>query len=536
MDFTKDYILSINLFTPLIGVFLILIISILGQYGKRKSHIQYNRLNVFGENWALIIAIIFSAAPLILTSILLYTPDLIFGEVSINFIAKERFMWLDNLKINYSLMADGLSLVFILLTEALTIISIIVYWRVRNNYRGSPVLAMIFMLLLEVSCLGVFLANDLLLFYIFFEASLIPMLFIIGIWGREERVYASMKLFIYTVFGSVLFLLAILYLKSVFGTSEISELKLVIDQLAPSVQKYLWIGMFIAFAIKVPMLPFHTWLPDAHVQAPTFGSMMLAGILIKMGAFAMIKFLIPLFPQISIEYSSFVAFLSVIGIIYGSLLALAQTDMKKLIAYSSVAHMGYVTLGIFVPCGIGYTGAVFQMISHAFISSALFMSVGFIYERLHTLEIAKIHSLATRMKFFSVMFMIFTMGSVGLPGTSGFIGEFLTIVSAISRSVYFIYGLLAATGIIFGAIYMLVLYKKVFMNHIDGEIGDGIAESVDLKTNKLENTILIIFACAVIYFGIQPMRIIEKIQNVDINSYSNCNIKNNIDTLNNQRG
>ena len=335
---------------------------------------------------------------------------------------------------------------------------------------------------------------------------------------------------------SRLFLLAILYLKSVFGTSEISELKLVIDQLAPSVQKYLWIGMFVAFAIKVPMLPFHTWLPDAHVQAPTFGSMMLAGILIKMGAFAMIKFLIPLFPQISTEYSGFVACLSVAGIIYGSLLALAQTDMKKLIAYSSVAHMGYVTLGIFVPCGIGYTGAVFQMISHAFISSALFMSVGFIYERLHTLEIAKIHSLATRMRFFSIMFMIFIMGAVGLPGTSGFIGEFLAIISAISRSGYFIYGLLAATGVVFGAIYILLLYKKVFMNHANGKIGDGIDQSVDLQTNKLENALLIIFACAVIYFGIQPMSIIEKIQNVDISSYSNCNVKNDISKLNNQRG
>lgn len=526
MNFLKDYILSLNVFTPLVGVFIILIVSILGQYGKRDGHVYHNRKNILSENWALIISILCSLIPMIITVILFCNPSLVFSDFDGNIVFKEQSMWLDNIKISYSLMADGLSLVFMLLTEALTIISIIVYWRVRNNYKGSPLLAMIFMLILETCCLGVFVANDLLLFYIFFEASLIPMLFIIGIWGREERIYASMKLFIYTVFGSVLFLFAIIYLKSVFGTSEVSELKLVVYQLAPSVQKYLWIGMFIAFAIKVPMLPFHTWLPDAHVQAPTFGSMMLAGILIKMGAFAMIKFLIPLFPEISSSYSVFVAFISVVAIIYGSLLALAQKDMKKLIAYSSVAHMGYVTLGVFVPCGIGYNGAVFQMISHAFISSALFMCVGFIYERLHTLEIVKIHSLASRMKFFSIMFMIFTMGSVGLPGTSGFIGEFLTILSAISRSGYFVYGLLAATGVVFGAVYMLLLYKKVFMDHRSGVIGDDIDEAVNIETNKLENTLLVIFACAVIYFGIQPMKIIDKIQNVDINEYSNCKVKN----------
>jgi NADH-quinone oxidoreductase subunit M len=321
-----------------------------------------------------------------------------------------------------------------------------------------------------------------------------------------------------------LFLFAIIYLKSVFGTSDISELKILIPQLAPSVQEYLWVGMFIAFAIKVPMLPFHTWLPDAHVQAPTFGSMMLAGILIKMGGYAMIKFLLPLFPEISLQYSHFIGLMSVVAIIYGSLVALGQKDIKKLIAYSSVAHMGYVTLGIFVPCGMGYNGAVFQMISHGIISSALFMCVGFIYERFHTLEITKIHSLATRMRFFSIAFMIFTLGSIGLPGTSGFIGEFLTILSALSRENYFIYGVLASTGVVLGAIYMLLLYKKVFMEHRDGLIGD-VNESVNLNTNKIENVLLVIFIVAVIYFGVQPMRIISKIDEVNIAEYSNCNVR-----------
>lgn len=509
-NFLENYILSINIFSPFIGILLIVLIAILGSYGMRDGYLYHHRKNILSENWALIISLIFSSLPIITTSfLLLYSTQLHLME---------RF---DFKFINYSLGVDGLSLVFILLTEVLTLLSIIVYWRVRNNYKGNPILAMIFMLILEICCIGVFSSNDLLLFYIFFEASLIPMLFIIGIWGREEKVYAAFKLFIYTIFGSLLFLLAIIYLKASLGVTEISELKILITQLSPSVQKYLWIGMFIAFAIKMPMLPFHTWLPDAHVQAPTFGSMMLAGIIIKMGGYAMIKILLPLFPEISSQFSHLVSWSSVIAIIYGSFVALGQKDVKKLIAYSSVAHMGYVTLGIFIPCGTGYNGAVFQMISHGFISSALFMCLGFIYERVHSYEIEKIHSLASRMRFFSIIFMILTLGSIGLPSTSGFVGEFLVIVSALSRGGYLIYGILAATGVVLGAIYMLLIYKKMFMENKGGLIAE-IDENVDLRTNFLENSLLVVFALAVIYFGLQPMKIINKINEVDIVSYSNC--------------
>ena len=520
-SFIKDYILTINTFTPLIGMFLVLVIAILGCYGK-KRHQNEQQECTHNKTWALVISLIFAGIPIITTSILMISPSA--------FQMVEKFKWIESAKIDYSLKVDGLSLALILLTEVLTILSIIVYWRVHKNYKGNPVFAMILMLILEVCCIGVFSANDLVLFYIFFEASLIPMLFIIGIWGREERMYASLKLFIYTIFGSMLFLLSIIYLKSTFGTSEISELKTLIPQLAPHIQKYLWICMFIAFAIKMPMLPFHTWLPDAHVQAPTFGSMMLAGVIIKMGGYAMIKILLPLFPSISSEFSHIIAYLSVIAIVYGSLVALGQKDVKKLVAYSSVAHMGYVTLGIFVPCGMGYSGAVFQMISHGIISSGLFMCLGFLYERTHTFEIEKIHSLATRMKFFSIIFMILTLGSVGLPGTSGFIGEFLVILSSLSRDGYLIYGIITATGVVFGAVYMLLIYKKMFMEHKDIDYSHNIIETPtkNWSTNLLENSLLIIFSLGVIYFGLQPMKIISKINEVDISDYSNCSVKKTI--------
>ncbi len=524
MEILKNYILSLNVFSPLIGVFIILIISLFASYSCKKNsseHKDYCRENAYNGHWALIIGIFFSFIPFFITFILLSQET---NSKYFNFHLEEKFTWLNALQINYNLVIDGLSASLMFLTEALTIICMIVFWKSRKNYDANPILAITLMLLLETTCLGVFSSTDLILFYIFFEASLIPMLFIIGLWGRENRIYASLKLFIYTVFGSLLFLFAIIYLKVTFGTSEISELKLLISQLDLKVQKCLWIAMFIAFAIKVPMIPFHTWLPDAHVQAPTFGSMILAGVLIKMGAYAMIKFLIPLFPEISIEYSHFVALISVFAIIYGALLSLAQTDIKKLIAYSSVSHMGYVTLGIFIPWNLSYNGAVFQMISHGFISAALFMSIGFIYERLHVLEIEKIHSLASRMKFFAIMFMIFTLGSVGLPGTSGFIGEFLVIVSAASRTGYMIYGILAASGVIFGAIYMLLLYKKIFMEERDLIIGDSIDSNVCLKTSKLENSLLIIFAFAIIYFGLQPMKITQKLEQNSLQD--NINLKN----------
>ena len=366
----------------------------------------------------------------------------------------EKKVLLSKYQISYYLGVDSISIVFILLTAVLVPLCIF-YSKLSIKLRIKEFI--ISFLILESLIMGVFCSLDILLFYIFFESLLIPMFLIIGIWGGKKRVYAAFKFFIYTLAGSVFFLLAIIVMAYISNTTSITDLdNYFFDQ---GIQKWLWIGMFLSFAIKVPMWPFHTWLPDAHVQAPTVGSVILAGILLKVGGYAFIRISLPILPDASFYFSDLVMLLSVIAVIYTSIVAFAQKDMKKLIAYSSVAHMGYVTAGIFSFTKEGIDGAVFQMISHGIVSSALFFSIGFLYERTKSRQINDYNLLIKSMPIFSVFFLIIVMSSVGLPGTSGFIGELMVVLG--TYKMYPIYAFLIAVGLILGATYMLVLVRKI---------------------------------------------------------------------------
>lgn len=366
----------------------------------------------------------------------------------------EYFQWFDNFNIAYHMGVDGLSIFFILLSTLLTPICILCSWDSISKHVREYMSAF---LVLETFMLGMFCAQDFVLFYIFFEAVLIPMFVIIGVWGGPRRVYAAFKLFLYTLLGSVLMLVALLYLYSVAGTTDITELYGL--GLSETVQIWIFLAFFASFAVKVPMWPVHTWLPDAHVEAPTAGSVILAGVLLKMGGYGFLRLSIPMLPLATTYFVPHIMTLSVIAIIYTSLVALVQKDIKKLIAYSSVAHMGYVTLGSFALNLQGFQGAVFQMLSHGLVSAALFLCVGVIYDRLHTREMTRYGGLANNMPNYALVFMIFMLGSVGLPGTSGFVGEFLSLAGGYQASTTF--GLLAGTGLVLGAAYMLWLYKQV---------------------------------------------------------------------------
>ncbi|MBM5782673.1 MAG: NADH-quinone oxidoreductase subunit M [Pelagibacterales bacterium] len=402
--------------------------------------------------------------------------------------------------IKYALGIDGISLLMIVLTAFLLPICFAVSMKSIEKRVKEYVAAF---LLIEGFVIGSFAATDLLLFYIFFEAMLIPMFLVIGIWGGVNRIYASYKFFIYTLFGSVLFLIGIIYLYLYTGTTDIVLLTKYLPKFFPlNYQQWFWAAFFISFAIKVPMFPFHTWLPDAHVQAPTAGSVILAGILIKLGAYGFLRFSLPFFPAASEFFAPMVLVLSVIAIIYASLVALMQEDMKKMIAYSSVAHMGFVTMGIFSFTAQGIDGALMQMISHGIVSAALFMCVGAIYDRLHTKQITDLGGIASKMPNFALMAMIFTMASVGLPGTSGFVGEFLAILGTFKANK--IMAVLAAFGVILGACYMLWLYKRVWFSEISNH---KIEELKDLTC--LELFCFGFMAATVILFGIMPNLILS---------------------------
>jgi NADH-quinone oxidoreductase subunit M len=349
---------------------------------------------------------------------------------------------------------DGISLVFILLSTFLTPICILASWEsVKHRVREY----MAAFLVLETMMVGMFCSLDALLFYIFFEGVLIPMFLIIGVWGGARRVYAAFKFFLYTLLGSVLMLLALMAMYWHAGSTDIRVL--MAADFPISWQSWLFIAFFASFAVKVPMWPVHTWLPAAHVEAPTAGSVILAGVLLKMGGYGFLRFTIPMLPFATQDFAPFVFTLSVIAIVVTSLIALAQSDMKKLIAYSSVAHMGYVTVGLFSMTHQGLDGAMFQMLSHGIVSSALFLCVGVVYDRLHTREIARYGGLANNMPRYAIVFMLMMLASVGLPGTSGFVGEFLVIVGTFQVNTWL--GLCVASGVVLGATYMLVLYRKV---------------------------------------------------------------------------
>lgn len=397
--------------------------------------------------------------------------------------------------IKYIMGVDGISLMMIILTAILVPICLLISLNSVEKRFKEYVVAF---LMIEGLVIGSFCALDLLLFYIFFEAMLIPMFLLIGIWGGVNRIYASYKFFLYTLFGSVIFLIAIIYIYIYTNTTDVVVLSSTLKNYFPlEFQKWFFLAFFLSFAIKIPMFPFHTWLPDAHVQAPTAGSVILAGILIKLGAYGLLRFSLPFFPDASQFFAPMVFTLSIIAIIYASLVALMQEDIKKMIAYSSVAHMGFVSMGIFSFTHQGIDGAVMQMISHGIVSAALFMCVGVIYDRLHTKQIAEMGGITTVMPNFALLAMVFTMASVGLPGTSGFVGEFLAILGTFKASK--ITAILAAVGVILGACYMLWLFKRVWFSEITNP---KISEFKDL--NAIELFSLSTMAFFVILLGIAP--------------------------------
>jgi NADH-quinone oxidoreductase subunit M len=371
----------------------------------------------------------------------------------------EQAAWLPGFHIAYHMGVDGISLFFVLLSTFLTPICVVASWTSITERVKEYMIAFLAM---ETLMVGMFCALDFVVFYIFFEGVLIPMFLIIGVWGGERRVYAAFKFFLYTLLGSVLMLLAILAIYYQIGSTDI--VAALNRGLPPSVQTWLWLAFFASFAVKVPMWPVHTWLPDAHVEAPTAGSVILAGVLLKMGGYGFIRFSLPLFPVASHELAPLIFTLSVVAIIYTSLVALAQEDKKKLNAYSSVAHMGFVTMGTFTMTAEGLQGAMVQMLSHGIVSAALFLCVGVVYDRLHTREIARYAGLADTMPKYASVFMVFMLASVGLPGTSGFVGEFLSLVGAFEVNTWVAF--FATSGMILGAAYMLHLYRRIIFGVI----------------------------------------------------------------------
>ena len=434
-------ILSLITYLPLLGVAAILGVRALAGSDEAAA---------VNARW---IALVTTVATLAVTVVMVAG----FDSRVVGYQFEERITWFSGA--TYRMGVDGISVLFVLLTSFLMPICIVAGWKSVTNRVTEYLIAF---LVLQTLMLGVFCALDLILFYIFFEFGLIPMFIIIGVWGGKRRIYAAYKFFLYTLLGSVLMLAAILAMASIAGTTSIPDLqKFHFD---PWLQTFLWLAFFASFAVKMPMWPVHTWLPDAHVEAPTAGSVILAGVLLKMGGYGFLRFSIPMFPEASKLFTPLIFAMSVTAIVYTSLVAFRQTDIKKLIAYSSVAHMGFVTMGIFSGNVIGVQGAVFQMLSHGLISGALFLCVGVVYDRMHTREIAFYGGLVNRMPWYAATFLLFTMGNVGLPGTSGFVGEILTMTGAYGASTWT--ALIATTGVILSAVYGLSLYRRVVMGEM----------------------------------------------------------------------
>jgi NADH-quinone oxidoreductase subunit M len=405
----------------------------------------------------------------------------------------EHAAWIERFNVFYHLGVDGISMWFVPLTAFITIIVVLAGWEViedrPHQYMGA-------FLILSGLMIGVFAALDGLLFYVFFEATLIPMYIIIGVWGGPRRVYAAFKFFLYTLAGSLLMLIALifLYYKSGGSFSILDWHKLPLDATA---QTWLFVAFFAAFAVKVPMFPVHTWLPDVHVEAPTGGSAVLAAIMLKLGCYGFLRFMLPIVPDASHEYAPVVITLSLIGVIYIGLVAMVQQDMKKLVAYSSIAHMGFVTLGFFIFNELGIAGGLVQMIAHGFVSGAMFLSIGVLYDRVHSREIASYGGVVNTMPKFAAFALFFSMANCGLPGTAGFVGEWMVILGAVQFN--FVIGLLSATALIFGAAYTLWMYKRVYLGDV---ANDHVRELKDI--NAREFFILAVLAAAVLWMGVQP--------------------------------
>ncbi len=482
------YLLSLVTFLPIAGALLLAIFVT----GENKS----------SDRNAKLIAIITSASTFIISLSILAK----FNPSNTDFQLLEEYEWVGGL--TYKMGVDGISVLFIILTTALMPIVLISTWHVEKRVKEY----MIMFLVLETFIIGVFTALDLILFFIFFESSLIPMFLIVGIWGGKSRIYAAFKFFLYTLLGSILMLIAMVYIWSIAQTTDISVLlntkfdyntiSVFGFRIVGGTQTLLWLAFFASFAVKLPMWPVHTWLPDAHVQAPTGGSVVLAAILLKMGGYGFLRFSLPMFPNASLLMQDFVFTVSVIAIIYTSLIALMQTDIKKLIAYSSVAHMGFVTLGIFSFNQQGLDGAIFQMLSHGFISAALFLLVGVVYDRLHTREISAYGGLVSRMPIYALVFMFFSMANIGLPGTSGFIGEFLSLVGVFKVSTWAGFG--AAIGVILSAAYALWLYRRIVF-------GDLIKESLKQLNDMTSREIWVLapLVIATLLLGFYPSLVLD---------------------------
>jgi NADH-quinone oxidoreductase subunit M len=404
----------------------------------------------------------------------------------------ERFNWIPDWNINYYIGVDGISILFVLLSALIAILCVLISW---NSIKAKVKEFYISILLITSFMMGVFCSLDFFLFYLFWEAMLIPMFLIIGVWGGPNRIYATIKFFLYTLVGSVLMLVGIIFLYFYAGKT-FDILELTTKTYPYTMQVWLFWAFFAAFAVKVPMFPVHTWLPDAHTEAPTAGSVILAAILIKMGAYGFLRFSLPLFPDAAVAMTPVMLTLSVIAIIYGAVICLGQTDLKRLIAYSSVSHMGFVTLGIFALNSQGLEGGILQMLNHGVITGALFLSVGIVYERTHTRMIADYGGLATHMPIYAAFFMVFTLASIGLPATNGFIGEFLIILGGFTANKWA--GVLAATGVIIGAGYMLWLYQRVFFMDINKKV-------IGLPDMDIRETIMLIpLLILVFWIGVYP--------------------------------
>jgi len=465
-------ILSIITFLPLAGVVMLLILS--GEQEARERNARYVAL------WTTLLTFGFSLAGLAQ-----------FDPTNSDFQLLEKHAWLGG-NINYHMGVDGISILFVILTTFLMPFCILASW---NSITDRVREYMIAFLLLETLMIGVFCSLDLVLFYLFFEGGLIPMFLIIGVWGGPRRVYATYKFFLYTFLGSVLLLISAMAMYWEAGTTDIPTL---LNHPFPvGMQTWLFFGFLASFAVKLPMWPVHTWLPDAHVEAPTAGSVILAGILLKMGGYGFLRFSLPMFPVASEHYAPLIYTLSVIAIIYTSLVALAQQDMKKLIAYSSVAHMGYVTIGLFSVTMQGLQGGIVQMVSHGFVSAALFLCVGVVYDRVHSREIATYGGLVNNMPKYAFAFMIFTMANVGLPGTSGFVGEFLSLIGVFQVNSWV--ALFATSGVILSAAYALWLYRRVMLGPLEKEKLKGLS---DLSAREI--AIMVPLILATIGFGVYP--------------------------------
>ncbi len=482
---------TVVLFLPLIGIIPLLLMREQGADGHSNENLKWTVLGFSGAAFvaSLVMWATFNAS----------NPGLQFTQ---------QVEWIPSIGISFYLGVDGVSILLIMLTTFIMPVAILSSFGVHVIHeRGRERLYYIFMLLLEFAMLGVFMAQDLFMFYIFWEVTLVPMYFLIGIWGAERRIYAAVKFFLYTMAGSILMLLAILYVGNKAGTFSLPQILILLQSgtLFPfsgitSPQSVLFLGFLIAFAIKVPIWPFHSWLPDAHVQSPTAGSVILAGVLLKLGAYGIIRFCLPLFPQASVAWAPFVATLAVIGIIYGAWVTYAQTDVKKLVAYSSVSHMGFVVLGIFALNSIGIQGAILQMVNHGISTGGLFLLVGVLYERRHTKDIAAYGGIWKVLPVFGGLSLVITLSSMGLPGLNGFVGEFTILMGSFgSQTLGFFFTLFATLGVILAAVYMLYMYQKVFMGEVTHE------ENRHLEGLKWQETaVLVAMIVVIVWIGVQP--------------------------------